>query len=65
MTDQEFQTYLHSLPPEVRELVLERAKSAGTYLSKAMQTRKRIYAEFPNMNPRVVAALSLVIARFS
>jgi len=65
MTDQEFQTYLSSLPPEVRGLVLDRAKAAGSYLSKAVSTRSRIYAEFPNMNPRVVALLSLVIARFT
>jgi hypothetical protein len=65
MTDKEFQQYLQSLPPDVRGLVLERAKVAATYVSKATQARSRIYAQFPNMNPRVVAVLSLVIARFS
>jgi hypothetical protein len=65
MTDKEFQDYLRSLPPEVRELVVERAKLAVTYVSKAAQVRARIYSQFPNMNPRVVAALSLVIARFA
>lgn len=65
MTDQEFQSYLQSLPPEVRALVLERAKVAGSYLSKAMQARARIYGQFPNLNPRLVAALSLVVARFA
>ena len=65
MTDKEFQAYLASLPPELRGLVLERAKLAATYINKAAQVRSRIYAEFPNMNPRVVATLSLVIARFS
>ena len=65
MTDREFQAYLASLPPEVRGLVLDRAKVAATYVSKAVRVRTRIYAEFPNMNPRVVAALSLVIARFT
>jgi hypothetical protein len=64
MTDKEFQDYLRSLPPELRELVLERAKLAATYVSKATQARARIYAQFPNMNPKVVAVLSLVIARF-
>jgi hypothetical protein len=65
MTDNEFQAYLASLPPDLRSLVLERAKAAATYVSKAVQVRSRIYAEFPSMNPRVVAALSLVIARFT
>jgi len=65
MTDKEFQNYLQTLPPDVRNLVLERAKAAACYFSKATQTRTRIYAQFPSMNPRVVAILSLVIARFS
>ena len=65
MTDKEFQQYLQSLPADVRGLVLERAKVAATYVSKATQARSRIYAQFPNMNPRVAAVLSLVIARFS
>ena len=65
MTDNEFEAYLASLPPDLRGVVLERAKVAATYVSKAVQVRSRIYAEFPNMNPRVVAALSLVIARFT
>jgi len=65
MTDKEFQNYLQTLPPELRGLVLDRAKAAATYVSKATQARTRIYAQFPNMNPRVVAVLSLVIARFS
>jgi hypothetical protein len=65
MTDKEFQAYLASLPPELRGLVLDRAKLAATYLSKAVQVRSRIYAQFPNMNPKVVATLSLVIARFA
>ena len=65
MTDKEFQNYLQSLPPDVRGVVLERAKVAASYFSKATQARARIYAQFPNMNPRVVAVLSLVIARFS
>jgi hypothetical protein len=65
MTDREFQQYLQSLPPDVRGLVLERAKIAATYVSKATQARSRIYAQFPDLNPRVVAVLSLVIARFS
>jgi hypothetical protein len=65
VTDKEFQQYLQSLPPDVRGLVLERAKVDASYVSKATQARSRIYAQFPNMNPRVVAVLSLVIARFS
>jgi TRAP-type C4-dicarboxylate transport system substrate-binding protein len=65
MTDKEFQNYLQTLPPELRALLLERAKAAATYVSKATQARTRIYAQFPEMNPKVVAVLSLVIARFS
>ena len=65
MTNGEFQAYLASLPPEVRDVVIERTKLAKAYFAKAVRTRSRIYAEFPNMNPRVVAALSLVIARFT
>jgi len=65
MTDQEFQAFLRSLPPEVRELVLERATAAGTYLSKAVHARSRIYSQFPNLHPRIVAVLSLAVARFA
>lgn len=65
MTNEEFVAYLNTLPPETRALVLARVKHVAEYAARASRVRRNIQQQFPGMNPRLRAALSLVIARFA
>jgi hypothetical protein len=65
MTNEEFTAYLNKLPPELRDQLLERVKQAADYVSRATHVRRKIHEQFPALNPRLAAAASLVIARFT
>ncbi len=64
MTNEEFATYLDSLPPEVRTAIHEALKPIGDYAARAIEVRAWVAKEFPALNPPIRAALSLALARF-
>lgn len=64
MTREQIQHCLQSLPPEVRERIAERAGEFRNYLEKAGIVRAKLSGDFPQVDTRVAAFVSLAIARF-
>lgn len=64
MTNDEFATYLDSLPPEVRAAIFEGLKPVGDYAAQAIEVRTWLAKEFPTLHPPIRAVLSLALARF-
>ena len=64
MTREQLQHCFESLPPEVRQQLAERASAFRGYLEKAGTVRAKVSSEFPEVDPRVAAFVSLAIARF-
>ena len=64
MTREQFQHCLQALPPEVRERLAERAGEFRNYLEKAGTVRAKLSSDFPQVDTRVAAFVSLAIARF-
>jgi len=64
MTREQLQQCFESLPPEVREQLSARVGAFRGYLEKAGTVRAKVHSEFPNVDPRVAAFVSLAIARF-
>lgn len=54
---------LDALPEEVRRELDEQQKRVRNYLARAVRVRERLCREFPNMNPKLRAAISLAVAR--
>ena len=64
MTREQLQHCLQSLPPEVRDRLAERAGECRDYLQKAGTVRAKLSNDFPQVDTRVAAFVSLAIARF-
>lgn len=64
MTREQIQHCLQSLPPEVRDRLAERAGGFRNYLEKAGTVRAKLSSDFPQVDTRVAAFVSLAIARF-
>ena len=64
MTREQLQRCFESLPPEVRQQLGQRMSAFRGYLEKAGTVRAKVSTEFPNVDPRVAAFVSLAIARF-
>lgn len=64
MTREQFQRCLQSLPPEVRDPLAERVGEFRNYLEKAGTVRAKLSSDFPQVDTRVAAFVSLAIARF-
>ena len=64
MTREQFQHCLDALPPEVRQQIDGRIAGFRSYLEKAGTVRAKVSHEFPSVDPRVAAFVSLAIARF-
>jgi hypothetical protein len=64
MTNEEFATYLDSLPPEVSATIFEALRPIGDYAARAIEVRAWVAKEFPALHPPIRAALSLALARF-
>ena len=64
MTREQLQQCLQSLPPEVRDRLAERAGEFRSYLEKAGTVRAKLSSDFPQVDTRVAAFVSLAIARF-
>ena len=47
MTNEEFATYLDSLPPEVRAVIHQAIKPIGDYAARAIEVRAWVAKEFP------------------
>jgi hypothetical protein len=52
------------LPPEVRDPLAERVGEFRNYLEKAGTVRAKLSSDFPQVDTRVAAFVSLAIARF-
>ncbi|MEO6599397.1 MAG: hypothetical protein ABIQ16_05955 [Polyangiaceae bacterium] len=64
MTNEQLLHCLEALPPEVRNRFLERADAFRKYLRKAGTVRAKLSSDFPEVDARVAAFVSLAIARF-
>jgi hypothetical protein len=64
MTREQLQHCMQSLPPEVRDRLAERAGEFRNYLEKAGTVRAKLSSDFPQVDTRVAAFVSLAIARF-
>jgi hypothetical protein len=64
MTQEQLKHCLDSLPPEVRQQLANRIQAFRGYLEKAGTVRAKVSSEFPDVDPRVAAFVSLAIARF-
>jgi hypothetical protein len=64
MTREQFQHCFDSLPLEVKQQLVERVSAFRGYLEKAGTVRAKVSSEFPEVDPRVAAFVSLAIARF-
>ena len=63
MTAQELERCLDALPPDVKRELLQQRAVVRDYLGRASQVRERLERQFPNMNPRLRAVISLAVAR--
>jgi len=63
MTVDEIKRCLDSLPPEVRRQIHEHRALVHDYFARASHARERLAEQFPNMNPRLRAVISLAVAR--
>jgi hypothetical protein len=64
MTREQLQHCFGSLPPDIRERLAEKAGEIREYLDKAGTVRVKLGNDFPTMDPRAAAVVSLVVARF-
>ena len=64
MTREQLQHCFEALPPEVRVRLTEKADAFRSYLEKAGNVREKLGGEFPTIDPRAAAVVSLVLARF-
>lgn len=64
MTQEQLRQCFESLPPEVRQQLAERITAFRGYLEKAGTVRAKVSSDFPEVDPRVAAFVSLAIARF-
>ncbi len=64
MTNDEFQEYLRSLPPEMQAAVADALQPLGDYAARAAEVRARMADEFPKLSPPLRAVLSLALARY-
>ena len=63
MNHEEFSGCLDGLPEDVKRELSEQQRRAHDYLARALRVRARLCREFPNMNPKLRAAISLAVAR--
>jgi hypothetical protein len=63
MNREDLNRCLDALPPDVRRELDEQQKRVRNYLARAVRLRERLCREFPNMNPKLRAAISLAVAR--
>jgi hypothetical protein len=63
MNREELNRCLDALPEDVKRELFEQQRRARDYLARALHVRERLRLEFPNMNPKVRAAISLAVAR--
>ena len=64
MTREQLQHCFDSLPSEVREHLAEKTDAFRGYLEKAGTVRVRLANEFPTIDGRAAAVVSLLVARF-
>jgi hypothetical protein len=64
MTREQVQHCFDALPPEVRERLTEKVGAFREYLGKAGTVRAKLGTEFPTIDSRAAAVVSLVVARF-
>jgi hypothetical protein len=55
---------LDALPEDVKRELFGQQQHARDYLARALRVRDRLCREFPDMNPKLRAAISLAVARF-
>jgi hypothetical protein len=63
MNREDLNRCLDALPADVRRELDEQQKRVRGYLARAVHVRERLCREFPNMNPKLRAAISLAVAR--
>jgi len=63
MNREDLNRCLDALPEDVRRELDEQQKRVRSYLARAVRVRERLCREFPNMNPKLRAAISLAVAR--
>lgn len=61
MTSDELGKFLAALPPET----LAQLRQMADFAARATRARQKLREHFPRMNPRLAAALSLLIARLT
>ena len=64
MTHEQLRHCFESLPPEVKQRLADRVNAFRGYLEKAGTVRAKVSSDFPDVDPRVAAFVSLAIARF-
>jgi hypothetical protein len=63
MNREDLNRCLDALPEDVKLELDEQQKRVRNYLARAVRVRERLCREFPNMNPKLRAAISLAVAR--
>ena len=63
MNAEQFKNYVDALPPEVLKEFEQQRAALRDYLTRAGSIREKLIRQFPEMSPRIRAAISLVIAR--
>lgn len=63
MNREDLNRCLDALPVDVRRELDEQQKRVRNYLARAVRVRERLCREFPDMNPKLRAAISLAVAR--
>lgn len=64
MNAEQLREYLNSLPPDVLKQFDEQRTVLRGYLTRAAGVREKLMRQFPEMSPRIRAAISLAVARF-
>lgn len=64
MTREQLDHCFRSLPPELQERLVQQMGAFREYLQKAGTVRTKLRADFPSIDSRAAAAVSLVVARF-
>ena len=63
MNREDLNRCLDALPEDVKRELDEQQKRVRGYLARAVRVRERLCREFPNMSPKLRAAISLAVAR--
>jgi len=63
MKAEQFKHYLDALPPEVLKEFNQQRAAVRDYLTRAASIREKLTHQFPEMSPRIRAAISLAVAR--